>query len=225
MTIAARVGCGRSVVSHGTNSSRATMASAPTTPVSWVLPAGRLGDRRPRGARADREAARQCRAQVRGAERDELLVLVDPLAAAQRERPRQDARVGQRDDGDGEAAGQHRQQVGDGRRPGWPARGRPCGRPRRRRRRPPRDPATAVTIVVTTAAAKIPRAPWPSHRAMTITARASDADPERGRDGRPAGDARRRSPRPRRCSPSPSTENPNSFGSWPMKTVRAMPLR
>ena len=37
MTIAARTDCGRFVVRPGTKSRSATIASAPTTPVSWVF--------------------------------------------------------------------------------------------------------------------------------------------------------------------------------------------
>ncbi len=80
-----------------------TVATAVTRPVSWVRPPDGVADRRAAAAAADREAVHQARAEVGGAERQQLALGVDALAAAVGERaPGQDV-VGVADEGDARA--------------------------------------------------------------------------------------------------------------------------
>src|ERR671912_250258 len=77
------------------------IATAPTSPVSQLrLGAGGFGDRGSRGAAADRESLEEAGGDIGRAERDQLLVRVDPVAASDREGPRKHAGVGEGDQGD-----------------------------------------------------------------------------------------------------------------------------
>ena len=72
-----------------------------------------FGDRRARGAAADRKPLEQPSGQVGGAQADHLLVRIDLGAGLGRIRARQDAGVGERHHGDGAAADHHLAEVGE----------------------------------------------------------------------------------------------------------------
>ena len=72
---------GRCCSRFGATSSRRATASAPTTPVSCVLRARRLGDRRARRAAADRESLEEARRQIGRPEPHHLLVRIHARAA------------------------------------------------------------------------------------------------------------------------------------------------
>ena len=94
ITTAASVGLGRFLSSPGTSTSISTISAAPTTPVTWVLAPGLLGDRGARSARADREPLEEAGGDVGGADADHLAVAVDLLAGARGERRGGGDRVG-----------------------------------------------------------------------------------------------------------------------------------
>ena len=87
------------------------MASAPTTLVSWVRAPAASATGVRGAAAADREALKKAGCQVGGAEPDHLLVGIDLGAQSCRIGPRQHAGVGERDQGDGAAADQHRDDI------------------------------------------------------------------------------------------------------------------
>lgn len=78
--------------------------------------------------------------------------------------------------------------------------------------------------VVTTVAATMPTALAPRHLAMAINTSATIPTARAAGMVSPASTPVMK-PRASATKPSASTENPNSFGSWPTMTVRAMPLR
>jgi len=77
------------------------------------LASGGLGDGGPRRAGTHRESRCEGTADIRGAERDQLLVLIHPVPGPRGEGPREHAGVGQRHDGDREAPREHRRQVAE----------------------------------------------------------------------------------------------------------------
>ena len=113
----------------------------------------------------------QAGGQVRAAEREQLAVLVDLLVATQRERPRQDARVGRRHERDPERGRDEGQDVATGERRDASAAGaRPAAGRRRRSRSVPTGRTTALTTVEPTTATRMPGIPgrhWRSPRMMT----------------------------------------------------------
>src|SRR5918994_1932439 len=156
MTTAASAESGRFRTRLGKNSSISAIARAPTSPVSQLrLGAGGFGDRGSRGAAADRESLEEAGGDIGRAERDQLLVRVDPVAASDREGPRKHAGVGEGDQGDPNRPGYEGREVvgrhaGDlqRREPPWgavpPPRGHSAAPGRTRRPRPsPRPPRQA----------------------------------------------------------------------------------
>ena len=78
-------------------------------------------------ARVDREALQQAGAEIRGAERDELLVRVDLVAALRRERARGADRLRERDEREGERAAAEGADLAEPDRRGCAGVGRPAG--------------------------------------------------------------------------------------------------
>ena len=151
----------------------------------------------------------------------QLLVLVDLLAEAAGIASREDARVGEGDEGDADAE-QQLAEVG-GRDGGDVERRQPLGQTPTTSTPGRRGRASDVTSIAPTTATKTPGTTGANRFRTMITAR--HATPMRQRVTRSSrrGAGRRREPRP--GTSSPPTEKPNSFGSWVMITVSAIPAR
>ena len=184
----------------------------------------RLGHRGARRTAADREALEETGGEVGDAKTHHLLVRVDRRAQARRIGPRKHARVGERDQRDGEAAGDDRTRGssrGDQRQPrrGQALRQRAehARRPRALRGRTPRrrrwPPTTAIRMPGTRghrlsnriSASVLP--PMASAATFVCPPITPSTMAHACRSG-----------------PSALTENPNSLGIWLRITVSAMPF-
>ena len=221
MTIAASVDSGRSCTSPVPTTSSSARTPAPTSPASWL-----------RAPTSSATAVRELLVEIGNPWKNpvamfatprhrELLVLVDLLAQPARVAARQDARVGERDEGDPDRGGDERLEVlerdvghaergqarGDGRRPPGPRRRGRARRPPPSRRRPRgrrRGPAARPAAGRGSARAT----PTPMASAVALVS------------SRPATKSRTAG-----MKLSASTENPNSLGSCATMTVTAMPIR
>ena len=157
ITTAPRAALGRFCSSVGAKTSRSAMHDRADHAGQLRLGARRFRHRGARRAAADREALEQPRGHVRRTERNELLVLVDLVAAAQGEGARQHAGVGEGDERDRDRAGQQRGQIGQltPRGTGTTA-GPAAAAPRPRRRPSPPDRTRPTTIVAPTTAISTP---------------------------------------------------------------------
>ena len=185
---------------------------------------GLEGHGRPRAAGAHREAGEQARRQVRRADPRELLVAVHLVLRPGREATRGRDRVADRDQRDPDRGheagagcprsarreGRDREPLGQDADHGDAVRRRGRGRPRAR------SPTTTATRIpgIRGAAACSPR--------MMARLRSPIAERPRVRQ---AVRAPGRTLPPRATRPLASVENPNSFGSWPMKMTTARPAR
>ena len=218
--MAASVACGRSCTRPVPSDQEQRQDAGADEPGELAAGADVLGDGGARAARGDREPLEEPGRDVRDAEDRELLVLVDLLAEAAGVAARQDARVGERDEGDPDRRGDQRLEVlerdvgqAESRQAGGnvadhghlsarPSDGDRCRRADDREedtRHLRRDP---------------PQAEDQRER--------RDADRERGRVGLvESRDEVAHSPE----KFSASTENPKSLGSCATMTVTAMPMR
>ena len=182
-----------------------------------------LGDGGPGSAGADGEALEETGRQVGRADPDHLLVAVDLLTGAPCERGRRGDGVRQRHQRDPEGAEDQRPEIGERPRAARSAAGNPAAAPRPGRRRGRPDGRRSR---------RGSRGPPPPEPRGCGAANAAGRGSGAGRTFRPParpGPCRRSR---RRCTkplssamnPSPSTENPNSFGSWPTRMVSASPF-
>ena len=222
MTTAASVGWGRLRSRPGTNSSIRVIASAPTSPVSWVL-----------APACSATAVREPLVLTGKPWKSPAAMLAAPMPiiswspstswpAAGGERRRGRDRVGERDERDAERAADQQRQVGErhvrhGER--WEALGQRT------------DQRDAVVGQVEGDGGE-DRDDHGDEHGRNLGKQplehededqAEQADCERGRHrlavGQPLGEAARLG-----MKPSASTEKPNSLGSWPTRIVRARPF-